>query len=143
VADAIPTRRLGGLEVGAQGLGCMSLSPPYGALGDPADAFATIRRALDLGVTLLDTADIYGQSEELVGQALAGRRDQAGLATKLGIVFGADRQLGARGDAAYVRQCCERSLRRLGVDHIDLCYQHRVDLDRPGSRSAAAWKRGR
>ncbi|KPM50948.1 aldo/keto reductase [Frankia sp. CcI49] len=132
MTDVIPTRRLGSLEVGAQGLGCMSLSPAYGAVGDPAELFATIHRALDLGVTLLDTADIYGESETLVGQAIAGRRDQAVVATKFGIVLtGEGGGMGARGDAAYVRQCCERSLRRLGVDHIDLYYQHRVDPDVP------------
>ncbi|MBL7494964.1 aldo/keto reductase [Frankia sp. CNm7] len=132
MVDVLPTRKLRDLEVGAQGLGCMSLSPAYGAVGSPEELFATIHRALELGVTLLDTADIYGESEDLVGRAIAGRRERAVVATKFGIVFaGANREMGARGDAAYVRQSCERSLRRLGVDHIDLYDQHRVDPDVP------------
>ncbi|WP_027945679.1 aldo/keto reductase [Amycolatopsis taiwanensis] len=127
----IPTRKLGDLEVGAQGLGCMGMSAAYGVRDNDDESIATIHRALDLGVTLLDTANVYGNgaNEELVGRAIAGRRDQVVLATKFGIVYddGAQR---ARGDAAYVRQCCEESLRRLGVDHIDLYYQHRVDTER-------------
>jgi aryl-alcohol dehydrogenase-like predicted oxidoreductase len=129
----IRTRRLGGLEVGAQGLGCMGMSQAYGVRDDDGESVATIHRALDLGVTMLDTSDVYGtdgENERLVGRAIAGRRDDVVLATKFGIVFGADGQ-GARGDAAYVRQCCDASLRRLGVDHIDLYYQHRVDPDVP------------
>jgi aryl-alcohol dehydrogenase-like predicted oxidoreductase len=127
----IATRTLGrhGLEVSAQGLGCMGMSEFYGP-GDDDESVATIHRALDLGVTFLDTSDMYGPylNEELVGRAIADRRDQVVLATKFGISRGpdpADRTI--RGDADYVRQACEGSLRRLGVDHIDLYYQHRTD----------------
>jgi len=110
----------------------MGMSEFYGT-ADEAEAIATIHRALELGVTFLDTADMYGPwtNERLVGRALAGgRRDGVVLATKFGNVRGENGQfLGIRGDAAYVRECCEASLRRLGVDHIDLYYQHRVDPD--------------
>lgn len=111
----------------------MGMSHAYGAGGDEAESVATIHRALELGVTLLDTADVYanGVNEELVGRAIADRREQVVLATKFGIVWGENGPQGARGDAAYVRQCCEASLRRLAVDHIDLYYQHRVDPDTP------------
>lgn len=131
----LPTRTLGALTVSAQGLGCMGMSQSYGAFSDEAalaESTATIHRALDLGVTLLDTANVYGQgaNEELVGRALRGRRDEVVLATKFGITRDAAGAMAARGDAAYVRQCCEESLTRLGVDHIDLYYQHRVDLPR-------------
>ena len=125
------TRTLGtgGLEVSAEGLGCMGMSEFYGP-GDESESIATIHRALALGVTLLDTADMYGphHNEELVGWAIADRRDQVVLATKFGIVRGsdpADRSI--RGDATYVGQACDASLRRLGIDHIDLYYQHRTD----------------
>ncbi len=107
----------------------MGMSEFYGT-SDEGEAIATIHRALELGVTFLDTADMYGPwtNEELVGKALAGRRDGVVLATKFGNVRGQNGEfLGIRGDAAYVRECCEASLRRLGVDHIDLYYQHRVD----------------
>ncbi len=126
------TRKLGGLEVGAQGLGCMGMSQAYGVRDNDDESIATIHRALDLGVTLLDTANVYGAgvNEELVGRAIAGRRDEVVLATKFGIVW-TDGAMGARGDAAYVKQCCDESLRRLGVDHIDLYYQHRVDPATP------------
>jgi aryl-alcohol dehydrogenase-like predicted oxidoreductase len=125
------TRKLGELEVGAQGLGCMGMSQAYGVRDDDEESIATIHRALELGVTLLDTANVYGNgaNEELVGRAIAGRRDEVVLATKFGIVF-SDGGPTPRGDAAYVKQCCEDSLRRLGVDHIDLYYQHRVDVER-------------
>lgn len=127
------TRKLGELEVGAQGLGCMGMSQAYGVRDDEAESIATVHRALDLGVTLLDTANVYGQgaNEELVGRAIAGRRDEVVLATKFGIVWGEGGAVGARGDAEYVKQNCDDSLRRLGVDHIDLYYQHRVDPDTP------------
>ncbi|TNC21682.1 aldo/keto reductase [Amycolatopsis alkalitolerans] len=127
----MPTRKLGELEVGAQGLGCMGMSHAYGVRGNDDESIATIHRALELGVTLIDTANVYGRgaNEELVGRAIADRRDQVVLATKFGIVFTEGGQ-SVRGDAAYVRQCCEESLRRLGVDHVDLYYQHRVDPER-------------
>ncbi|MEP7205715.1 MAG: aldo/keto reductase [Casimicrobiaceae bacterium] len=128
------TRKLGsGLEVSALGLGCMGMSEFYGSR-DENEAIATIHRALDLGVTLLDTADIYGmgRNETLVGQALRGRREGVVLATKFGIVRDASgRNAGVNGKPAYVRQCCDASLQRLGVDVIDLYYQHRVDPDTP------------
>ncbi|PSR64981.1 aldo/keto reductase [Nocardia nova] len=127
------TRKLGELTVGAQGLGCMGMSQAYGVRDNDEESIATIHRALDLGVTLLDTANVYGAgaNEELVGRAIAGRRDQVVLATKFGIVWGEGGSMGARGDAAYVAQSCDESLKRLGVDHIDLYYQHRVDPNVP------------
>jgi aryl-alcohol dehydrogenase-like predicted oxidoreductase len=127
----VKTRKLGELEVSAQGLGCMGMSQAYG-VRDDEESIATVHRALDLGVTLLDTANVYadGVNEELVGRAIAGRRDEVVLATKFGIVW-TDGAMGARGDAEYVKQSCDESLRRLGVDHIDLYYQHRVDPDTP------------
>ncbi|HEY4017688.1 MAG TPA: aldo/keto reductase [Pseudonocardiaceae bacterium] len=129
----LPTRRLGQLEVSAQGLGCMGMSHGYNTSDrDEAESIATINRALDLGVTLLDTANAYGNgaNEQLVGPAIKSRRDEVVLATK----FGIENSLGAqtvRGDPAYVKQCCDESLARLGVDHIDLYYQHRVDPNVP------------
>ncbi|MEU6559704.1 aldo/keto reductase [Nocardia nova] len=127
------TRKLGELTVGAQGLGCMGMSQAYGVRDNDEESIATVHRALDLGVTLLDTANVYGAgaNEELVGRAIAGRRDEVVLATKFGIVWGEDGSMGARGDAAYVAESCDESLRRLGVDHIDLYYQHRVDPNVP------------
>jgi aryl-alcohol dehydrogenase-like predicted oxidoreductase len=128
---AMQTRRLGraGLEVSALGLGCKGMSEFYGP-ADDAQSIAVIHRALELGVTFLDTADMYGPfvNEQLVGRAIAGHRDEVVLATKFGNSRGENgERLGIRGDADYVRQCAEASLRRLGVDHIDLYYQHRVD----------------
>ncbi|WP_370950165.1 aldo/keto reductase [Amycolatopsis sp. cg5] len=106
----------------------MGMSQAYGVRDNDDESVATIHRALELGVTLLDTANVYadGVNEELVGRAIADRRDQVVLATKFGITW-TDGGMKARGGAAYVKQCCEDSLRRLGVDHIDLYYQHRVD----------------
>ncbi|WP_240521669.1 aldo/keto reductase [Amycolatopsis vastitatis] len=110
----------------------MGMSQAYGVRDNDEESIATIHRALDLGVTLLDTANVYanGVNEELVGRAIAGRRDEVVLATKFGIVWN-DGAMGARGDAEFVKQSCDESLRRLGVDHIDLYYQHRVDPDTP------------
>ncbi|SFQ22301.1 Predicted oxidoreductase [Amycolatopsis arida] len=135
------TRTLGGLTVGAQGLGCMGMSEFYGT-PDDTESIATVHRALDLGVTLLDTADMYGmgRNEELVGRAIADRRDRVVLATKFGVVRDPDDSSarGVRGDAGYVRQAVERSLRRLGTDHIDLYYQHRVDPTVPIEETVGA-----
>ncbi|MEU0009134.1 aldo/keto reductase [Streptomyces sp. NPDC006314] len=124
----VPTRHLGELAVSAQGLGCMGMSHGYGATDD-AQSIATLHRALELGVTFLDTSDFYGfgHNEELIGRAVAGRRDEVVLATKFGFANRLGEPTRIRGDAAWVRQACEASLRRLGVDHIDLYYQHRVD----------------
>ncbi len=138
----LTTRTLGtsGLVVSSQGLGCMGMSEFYGP-GDETESVATIHRALDLGVTLLDTADMYGPylNEELVGRAIAGRRDEVVLATKFGIVRTADPAVRTiRGDAAYVRQACEASLTRLGVDHLDLYYQHRSDTGVPIEETVGA-----
>jgi len=117
------------LTVSALGLGCMGMSEFYKS-GSEAESVATIHHALDRGVNFLDTADMYGpfKNEELVGRAIRGRRNEVALATKFGNVRGEDGSfLGVSGRPDYVRACCEASLRRLGVDHIDLYYQHRVD----------------
>jgi aryl-alcohol dehydrogenase-like predicted oxidoreductase len=129
----LPIRRLGALSVSAQGLGCMGMSQSYGP-ADRDESVATINAALDAGVTLLDTADVYGlgHNEELVGAAIKSRRSEVVLATKFGfkrILDPADG--GVQGDPAYVAAACDASLRRLGVDHIDLYYQHRVDPSVP------------
>ena len=137
------TRRLGcqGLEVGAIGLGCMGMSDFYGPR-DEAESLATLARALELGVTLLDTADVYGPhaNEELLGRFLHGRpRDSFVLATKFGIVRGADPAArGLNGRPEYVRACCDASLKRLGLDTIDLYYQHRVDPKTPIEETVGA-----
>jgi aryl-alcohol dehydrogenase-like predicted oxidoreductase len=128
-------RTLGGqgLVVPALGLGCMGMSQSYGP-GDDRESVATIHRALDLGMTFLDTADVYGLSanERLVGEAIAGRRDEVVLATKFGNQRRPDGSLiRINGEPDYVRQACDASLERLGVDHIDLYYQHRVDRSVP------------
>src|SRR4051794_26113756 len=127
------TRTLGSLTVSAQGLGCMGMSEFYGT-GNQAEAERTISRALDLGVTFLDTADMYGPftNEQLVGRAIAGRRDEVVLATKFGNERAADgRRLGVNGRPEYVHRAVDASLQRLGVDVIDLYYQHRVDPSVP------------
>jgi len=128
------TRRLGGTgEAGAVGLGCMGMSWAYGAAErDDSASRAVVRRALDLGVTLIDTADVYGPftNEELVGAALQGRRDEAFLATKCGLVMGPD-GMGRDGRPEHVRAAIDASLRRLGTDRVDLWQLHRVDPDVP------------
>ncbi|WP_294642126.1 aldo/keto reductase [uncultured Aureimonas sp.] len=127
-------RKLGpDLRVSALGLGCMGMSEFYGA-GDDGESLSVIHRALDLGITFLDTADMYGvgRNEELVGRALKGRRDRVVLATKFGNVRGANgERLGINGRPDYLRRACYASLKRLGVEHIDLYYQHRVDPNVP------------
>jgi aryl-alcohol dehydrogenase-like predicted oxidoreductase len=129
-----------GLEVSSEGLGCMGMSEFYGP-SDETEAIATIHRALDLGVTLLDTADIYGPfaNERLVGRALAGRRGEVTLATKFGNERRADGSwIGVNGRPEYVRAACEASLERLGVETIDLYYQHRVDKTVPIEETVGA-----
>ncbi|MBJ7355771.1 aldo/keto reductase [Nocardioides sp.] len=130
------------LDVSILGLGCMGMSEFYGT-GDEATGIATIRRALDLGVTFLDTADMYGPftNEQLVGKAIAGRRDEVQLATKFGNERNPDGSwVGINGSPDYVRSACDASLARLGVDHIDLYYQHRVDTSVPIEETVGAMK---
>jgi aryl-alcohol dehydrogenase-like predicted oxidoreductase len=138
----LPHRQLGksGLFVSALGLGCMGMSEFYGA-GDDAESIRVIHRSIDLGCTFLDTADMYGvgHNEILVGRAIADRRDKTILATKFGNVRGEDGAfLGISGKPEYVRAACDASLKRLGVDVIDLYYQHRVDSEVPIEQTVGA-----
>jgi aryl-alcohol dehydrogenase-like predicted oxidoreductase len=141
MSTIIPRRRLGALETSALGLGCMGISFAY---GPPAEESGTeaIRRALDLGITMIDTAEIYGplRNEEVVGAAIAGRRDQVQLATKFGFKFTEDGQRidGIDGSPANAKRALEGSLKRLGVDHVDLWYQHRVDPNVPIEETVGA-----
>jgi aryl-alcohol dehydrogenase-like predicted oxidoreductase len=133
--SGIETRKLGaqGLQTSSIGLGCMGMSEFYGE-SDDAESTATIQRALDIGVDLLDTADMYGRgaNERLVGAAIAHRRDEVTLATKFGIIRGDDpRSRAVNGRPEYVREAIDASLDRLGTDHVDLYYQHRIDPDVP------------
>lgn len=141
---SLPRRRLGpSLEVSAIGLGCMGMSHAYGAIeADRPGSLATIHHALDRGLTLLDTADVYGPhtNEELIGEAIRSRRDEVVLATKFGLIRGLESNGGpaVNGRPDYVKSSCEGSLRRLGIDHIDLYYLHRVDPDTPIEETVGA-----
>jgi aryl-alcohol dehydrogenase-like predicted oxidoreductase len=137
----VAVRRLGSLEVSAEGLGCMGMSAFYGDRDD-AESVATLERALELGITFWDTSDAYGPhvNEELIGRVLASgsRRDQVVLATKFGLIVKPDGGRGVNGRPEWVRSACEGSLSRLGVDVIDLYYQHRVDPDVPIEETVGA-----
>jgi aryl-alcohol dehydrogenase-like predicted oxidoreductase len=141
--SSIDRRKLGdqGLEVSAQGLGCMGMTHAYGS-GDEQSGLETIHRAIELGVTLLDTAEIYGPhtNEQLVGRAIAGRRDEVEIATKFGFVLNPESPWARAVDGSpeNVKRACEGSLQRLGTDHIDLYYQHRIDPSVPIEETVGA-----
>src|SRR5919106_558702 len=136
------TRQIGPLRVSAIGLGCMGMTPVYGE-PDPDECIATVHRAIELGVNFIDTADVYGdgKNEALVGRALAGRRDQVVLASKFGNVRYPDGRRDVNGRPEYVPQACDASLKRLGVDVIDLYYLHRVDASVPIEDTVGAMAR--
>jgi aryl-alcohol dehydrogenase-like predicted oxidoreductase len=143
-SEPAPRRRLGsqGLEVAAIGLGCLSMTGGYYGEPDRSEAERTIGHALDRGVTLLDTADVYGfgANETLVGRAIAGRRDEVVLASKFGLLLDPQTRLEPKlnGDPRYVKEACDDSLRRLGTDHLDLYYQHRADPTVPIEETVGA-----
>ncbi|WP_293389263.1 aldo/keto reductase [Nevskia sp.] len=143
IQTSFPRRQLGGLEVSALGLGCMGMSDFYGPADDSRN-LAVLHHAVDIGINFLDTADMYGvgRNEELIAQLLKTRRDEVVLATKFGNVRAADGSyVRVDGSPAYVRAACDASLKRLGVDHIDLYYQHRVDRTVPIEETVGAMQR--
>ena len=139
----IERRKLGALDVSAIGLGCMSMTPIYG-VPDPAEAAATLQRAPEMGIDFIDTSDAYGANganEEVVGRAIKGRREQYVLATKFGNIRLPDGKPGAKGNPDYVMESCDKSLKRLGTDYIDLYYIHRVDNTVPIEDTVGAMAR--
>jgi aryl-alcohol dehydrogenase-like predicted oxidoreductase len=139
----IERRKLGALDVSTIGLGCMSMTPIYG-VPDPAEAVATLQRAPEMGIDFIDTSDAYGANcanEEVVGRAIKGRREQYVLATKFGNIRLPDGKPGAKGNPDYVMESCDKSLKRLGTDYIDLYYIHRVDNTVPIEDTVGAMAR--